>query len=353
MGLSTNAVAALHFMQDYGLFSENANICDFGSQEVDSRRIELNGSYEALYKKRNHLIPESLYDSETGRIYGSAKDFFETLGCSYSSFDIDGRWGSYTTDLNEEDVADNLCNSFDISFNLGTSEHIFNQYNYFKQHHKVTKPGGYMVHMLPFHRCINHGFFSYSTCLFFSLAKYNDYEVIGAWYTGKPGQYYFRSIDSDPSERRCNILVILKKNSDQKFKMPLQVNAPMIVNEEKEERYGGEFVPKRVQWSKFDNQFPQTFWVDPSSGELSTNIANLYQSKNIIINRELKLEETKEKLPSSKTLLKRYNSVYEEKLKLEQKVKSLKAKLKKKEEAFINMNYLKNKFVGKKPATKM
>ena len=39
-----------------------------------------------------------------------------------------------------------------------------------------------MLHIVPFEGNFNHGFFNYNPVLFYDLAIYNNYEIIGFWY---------------------------------------------------------------------------------------------------------------------------------------------------------------------------
>ena len=47
--------------------------------------------------------------------------------------------------------------------------------------HDFTKPGGYMLHAVPFTVHLEHGYFNYQPNFFESLAKYNAYDVFGIW----------------------------------------------------------------------------------------------------------------------------------------------------------------------------
>lgn len=73
---------------------------------------------------------------------------------------------------------------FDLVTNNGTGEHIFNQASVFEWAHALCKPGGMMLHVLPWTGYLNHGFFSYHPVLFRDLAGANDYEIV-ALYAGE------------------------------------------------------------------------------------------------------------------------------------------------------------------------
>jgi hypothetical protein len=70
---------------------------------------------------------------------------------------------------------------YDFVTNHGTSEHLLNQYNCFKVMHDFCRPGGMMLHAVPFTVHLEHGFFNYQPNFFSALARYNSYETLGIW----------------------------------------------------------------------------------------------------------------------------------------------------------------------------
>jgi hypothetical protein len=47
--------------------------------------------------------------------------------------------------------------------------------------HDFCRPGGLMLHAVPFTVHLEHGFFNYQPNFFSALGKYNDYETMGIW----------------------------------------------------------------------------------------------------------------------------------------------------------------------------
>jgi hypothetical protein len=121
-------------------------VCDFGSMEFDSREPAANPVFEALFRSRDIEVPVSFYDPGTGRMYGTAGDYWRALGWEYSSYDIDGRFGSLVCDLNVDDLPASERGRYSITMNGGTSEHVFKQYNFFRQVHDVTNVGADVPH---------------------------------------------------------------------------------------------------------------------------------------------------------------------------------------------------------------
>ncbi|KKM81428.1 hypothetical protein LCGC14_1329870 [marine sediment metagenome] len=123
----------------------------------------------------------------------TGKEYFQTLGMKHSSIDQNGRDGSLQYDLNEPIVDSSLINQFDIITNFGTSEHVTNQYQCFRNIHNLCKKEGLFVHCVPMkgswqndgvHSCR----YRYSTMFFTRLASIYNYEIL------------------------CNEIIIQKKN---------------------------------------------------------------------------------------------------------------------------------------------
>ena len=71
-----------------------------------------------------------------------------------------------------------LDTSYDCVIDFGTAEHIFNTYQLFENIHRWTKPGGLMIHGLPFSGGHDHGFYNFKTTFFWDLARINCYTEI-------------------------------------------------------------------------------------------------------------------------------------------------------------------------------
>jgi SAM-dependent methyltransferase len=92
---------------------------------------------------------------------------------TYAAIDMDGVDArAHKFDLNEPVP---LKEQFDVVCNFGTAEHVFNVYQVFKTIHELTKPGGWMLHGLPFQGWVDHGFYSFHPTFFFDLAETNHY----------------------------------------------------------------------------------------------------------------------------------------------------------------------------------
>ena len=116
----------------------------------------------------------------------TAKEFYTRSGYNHTSFDWNGQNGSIPIDLTL------LTNSFNKQYDLitdhGTSEHVHNQYNLFKNLHNWGNVGCIYVHCVPLHgdehkQYLNyefppHGDYEYSSKFWEELSKENGYELI-------------------------------------------------------------------------------------------------------------------------------------------------------------------------------
>ena len=105
-----------------------------------------------------------------------SKDYFEKKGVLHTSLDIKPRHRCLIVDLS---VPVNSVHEHDIVSNYGTSEHIFNQYQVFRNIHNFTRVGGAMVHCLPATPYWKkHGFYTYSEEYFKNLSNENNYDIM-------------------------------------------------------------------------------------------------------------------------------------------------------------------------------
>jgi hypothetical protein len=108
---------------------------------------------------------------------GSGLELYEGLGFTYSCIDVDPQFNSIMLDLNFDECPEEHKSKYDFVTNHGTSEHLLNQYNFFKVAHELTKPGGFMLHAVPFTVHIEHRFFNYQPNFFEALCRYNSYKL--------------------------------------------------------------------------------------------------------------------------------------------------------------------------------
>ena len=131
------------------------------------------------------LAKGSAYDHIKGGLNEAfAGELIERCGMSYLSMDIAKGYKTEVFDLNREDLPARHRKAYDVVLNIGTTEHVLNQYNSFKVIHEATRTGGFMVHQLPVSGYTDHGYYVYAGRMFFELASFNRYEIVDIWYEG-------------------------------------------------------------------------------------------------------------------------------------------------------------------------
>ncbi|TAF00730.1 MAG: hypothetical protein EAZ79_01810 [Oscillatoriales cyanobacterium] len=159
----------------------------------------------------------------------AARSLYESFGLeTYNCIDTCDSSNSLVFDMNKDLQATyGYSEQFDLVTNHGSSEHCFNQYQCFKNIHNLCKAGGVMVHGLPFHGSLNHGFYNYQPCFFVGLAAANNYKLLALSVVDvksvKPvtpySPYLVESLTSSIKEPRL-IFVAIQKLSDSEFRIP-------------------------------------------------------------------------------------------------------------------------------------
>lgn len=176
------------------------------------------------------------YTSEHVFSAPSTRDFYIMNGFKeYLSLDINDREYNMKADLNEDfQLPDNRQAS--LVTNIGTSEHIFDQGNVFKNIHNLCKKDGIMFYHLPFTPWLNHGFFNYNPILFEALSDANDYQLLFIEVGDREGNVSHLSPKDILEEFKQTVLeeyakkspmplfvyAALRKTKEQPFKKPFQ-----------------------------------------------------------------------------------------------------------------------------------
>lgn len=175
MGLGTvNLTRILQIIKLKG--GSGKTLCMIGKQDIhiswDSLR-EIIHKYHFNYDKRVYEAIKDIQpiDSfklfEMFRISGGvhAVDFSE-----YENADI-------IFDLNE-DLPEELFEKFDYVINSGTLEHVFDVAKAMRNISDMVRPGGVIVHIVPFGGLANHGFYSFSPTFFQDYYETNGFDIL-------------------------------------------------------------------------------------------------------------------------------------------------------------------------------
>ena len=172
MGIGVQAIELLQIIRDLGYFVNKTSIIELGSQQFAP---DLPTARAAIQR----FMPEI----ETNNIH-IPQNLYTLLGFNdYQCIDLDGANNAHVFNLNLP--LDKVCKfrkSFDVVSNHGTTKHVFNQEECFRNVHNMTNQGGLMIHALPSQGYQNHSFFNYHPSFFLDLAAANNYEMLGLFY---------------------------------------------------------------------------------------------------------------------------------------------------------------------------
>jgi hypothetical protein len=109
----------------------------------------------------------------------TGKEYFSSLGYDHTSIDRNGLDGALPLDLCEPIDTPELIGQFDVLTNSGTSEHVEDQYECFKNIHSLVRQNGIFIHLNPkTGSWRRHGLYYYTFDFHRRLASGADYEIL-------------------------------------------------------------------------------------------------------------------------------------------------------------------------------
>lgn len=202
--------------------------------ETMVRDVELR---EQLHQR---MVEALCSDSEYGK-WELAKIFYKVF-LDYrkiAAIDLHGTPAALKIDLN---APVDLGEQFDVLLNLGTAEHVFNVWEFFRTSHSVTKPGGIMVHVMPFLGWLEHGFYNFNPTFYWDLALANRYTLMVLAYTelSPPRvvqllrrEQIVEMAQAGALGKNANLYAVMKKaDTESEFRAPIQGFYAGAVSEE-------------------------------------------------------------------------------------------------------------------------
>jgi hypothetical protein len=259
------------FLQRHGFLTSAKNkILDIGPQNVLFVRAEQ--IREFIERQGGAIVPAAGLEAEIERlVYFSTprsgertmllSEITDLTNIEYNSVDVCPGLKTVILDLNFDSAPEDMIGHYDVVFNFGTTEHIFNQWNCFEFMHDSLKVGGVVYHQLPASGYLDHGYYCYTPLFFQEMAQANDYVIEHMAVTpageskidvlGIPsmGGDSLLSDGAPLGENNrvpaLNIHVILRKTKDASFRASLEIaTAHSQVNNAMLERYqDGSSVP--------------------------------------------------------------------------------------------------------------
>lgn len=235
MGIAAPDLVTMLQLRRIGQLRSGAKILDLGAQNLFCA-----GSEDVLRTFLDTFAPGHTVGAD--RIHalangGYAGELFTLAGFDYTCFDVFAAPHGIVFDLNFDSVPAGLVGAFDLVMNHGTTEHLLNQFHAFNVVHDLTKPGGVMIHSLPFQGYIDHGFFSYSGKFFMRLGQFNRYKMVELGFseagagTATPPYILEAAPDMRPGGRfhsqaltDAGIYAIFRKESTADFVPPLDID---------------------------------------------------------------------------------------------------------------------------------
>ena len=212
MGIGKATAFLLQELSQQGLLS--GKLLQLGVQRISPDAKILVKSFA------NQEASKSRFDATS-----SKKQFWHNLGFDFvSSLDnSDFEGAEIVWDLNLP-LNDSFVERFDVVFDGGTMEHVFNTKQVLENIGKLLKIGGLAIHEVPSSNSINHGFYSFSPTLFQDYYSKLDYEIIEILlvvkkrYKAKIYQYSPRDRNTEIPEnwgnKNVNVWCVARKRSD-------------------------------------------------------------------------------------------------------------------------------------------
>ena len=240
MGLGFQAGYAIKKISEYPEFKDYKTVMEYGCQSIS----------EVTYLKLKHIFPNLNINFKDVNVNVSAKEFYNHIGLEYNAMDANGEYNSLVVDFNEDVQSKyKFTEKFDLCTNLGTSEHLIGQVDFFKNIHNSTGVNGIMLHVFPMEGYHKHCYFNYHPNFFYDLASSNKYVIKEFWYFGQRGSKLFKHYNGNniyPLNYNNNLItdlenlakknvykntlidncsticVIYQKTEDNEFKLPFQ-----------------------------------------------------------------------------------------------------------------------------------
>ena len=202
------------------------NIVSLARQQVSSDYYEIKNYLENNGFNIN-LQPNQIITS---------KEIFESFGFkNYDDIDFSTDDGcNIIHDMNIP-IPEQYHNKYDLVFECGTLEHIFDVKTVFENIIKMTKVDGYVCHISPFD-WLNHGFYNFSLTIFYDVYRVNGFDNMKFYIIKMRNDFVkwqvtrYMQVDFVPSQIGLEMAeneymligFIAQKKKNMKFQIPIQ-----------------------------------------------------------------------------------------------------------------------------------
>ena len=248
-GMGMNLDGPIYLQRNGMLTRERNRVLDIGPQTIYFARDEQ--IREFVKNQADPTAPKEGLDKEIGRLVHFStprpgerttmlSEITDLTNIEYDSIDVcPGLKNTEILDLNYDTLPERMRGSYDVVFNFGTTEHIFNQWNCFEVIHNALKVGGVAYHQLPASGYLDHGYYCYTPLFFRELAQANGYKIerlavtpagesrIDALglpsFAGDTLLNQEKHLDENNRIPALNIHAILRKTKDEPFRVALEI----------------------------------------------------------------------------------------------------------------------------------
>ena len=186
MAITIIEYALIRRLRELGLVKPGGTLIEFGEANwygdvsIETLRADI-GIFAGSEDRAPLLARLEELDATRPKFmdFDLAKVFY---GCfmnhtAHTAVDLHGTAAALKLNLNEPIAGLLDGRRFDTMFDFGTGEHVFDVRQFFANAHDATRPGGLMVHGLPWTGWIDHGFYNFQPTLFFDIAAANGYTL--------------------------------------------------------------------------------------------------------------------------------------------------------------------------------
>jgi SAM-dependent methyltransferase len=175
MGI-TKATASLLFELKRAVDLRGA-VCQLGRQSIDLSARQVLAIADQFTAHLAVSVSEQTVTDGDAEIGDDL--LFRMLGFDVvESLDVSGyESATHIHDLNLP-IPEQLKEKYDLVFDGGTLEHVFDIPQCLRNIHALLKPGGLIVHCSPANNWVDHGFYMFSPTLFSDYYSANNYSVL-------------------------------------------------------------------------------------------------------------------------------------------------------------------------------
>lgn len=170
MGISPFALQVLVKHLEDGHFSGLSDVLQLGRQHVHNE-----GLCRQVLDKAS--ISTSQFSTFDDIALFKSLGFTRVESADYSEFEN----ATHVFDLNFP-IPENLRGNFDLVFDGGTIEHIFNIPQALSNIHHLLRPGGCIIHASPSNNHVDHGFYQFSPTFFYDYYERNHFEILDCFF---------------------------------------------------------------------------------------------------------------------------------------------------------------------------